>query len=159
MAVRLHRIEDRLIDLEVEARGEDDGAHHADRVLEKAHARIADRSDQPALEILQAADVVDDRVGRDVVEERVDREVAAEGVLFGRAEGVVAMDEPFVRAHLGQVRAFGPHLLLERRVGRNRRSRASASSASSTSGASGGSSAGIDLPPERGDFDGLRART
>ena len=29
---------------------------------------------------------------RDVVEERVDREVAAEGVLFGRAEGVVAVD-------------------------------------------------------------------
>ena len=47
----------------------------------------------PSSQILQAADVVDDREGGDVVEQRVDREVAAERVLFGRAEGVVVLDQ------------------------------------------------------------------
>ena len=115
------RLEDRLVDVEVEARREDDRAHHPDRILEEAHAGIADRPDQPVLEIAQPADVVDDRVRGDVVEERVDREVAAEGVLFGRAEDVVAVDQPLVRAHLRQVRAFGLHLVLDRRVGIDRR--------------------------------------
>ena len=142
VAVRLERVEDRLVDLEVEARGEDDGAQHADRILEKARAGIADRSDQAALEILQAADVVDDREGRDVVEQRVDGEVAAERVLFGRAERVVAMDEPFVRAHL----ARGACLRTAPAPRATRRAR-SASPAPPralrpTCGASGGSSAG-----------------
>ena len=44
-------------------------------------------------EILQAADVVDDRERRDVVEERVDGEVAAEGVFLGGAVGVVPVDQ------------------------------------------------------------------
>ena len=51
------------------------------------------RANQSVLEILQAADVVDDAERRDVVEERVDREVAAERVFFGRAEGVVVLDQ------------------------------------------------------------------
>ena len=51
-----------------------------------------------ALQILEAADVVDDRERRDVVEERVDGEVAAERVLFRRAEGVVALDAHAARS-------------------------------------------------------------
>ena len=54
---------------------------------------IADAADQPAIEIVEAADVVDDRERADVVEERVDGEVAAERVFFRRAVGVVAMNE------------------------------------------------------------------
>ena len=53
------------------------------------------------------AHVVDHRERRDVVEERVDREVAAEGVLFRRAEGVVAADQG--------VALFGRGLLAEGR--------------------------------------------
>ena len=47
-----------------------------------------------AFEILEPADVVDDRERADVVEERVDGEVAAERVFLRRAVGVVAMNEP-----------------------------------------------------------------
>ena len=54
-----------------------------------------------AIEILESADIVDDRKRADVVEERVDREVAPERVLFGRAVGVVAVNE---RRALGDVR-------------------------------------------------------
>ena len=46
-----------------------------------------------AIEVLETADVVDDRKRADVVEQRVDREVAAERVLFGRAVGVVAVNQ------------------------------------------------------------------
>ena len=42
----------------------------------------------PASEVLEAADVVDDREVADVVEEPVDREVAPEGILAGRPERV-----------------------------------------------------------------------
>ena len=59
-----------------------------------------------ALEIVEAADVVDDRERRDVVEERVDREVAAERVLLRRAECVVAVDA--VRSPVGRARRRGP---------------------------------------------------
>ena len=45
------------------------------------------------LEIGEPADVVDDREGADVVEQRVDGEVAPEGILFGRAVGVVALNQ------------------------------------------------------------------
>jgi len=57
-----------------------------------------DRPDQSLLEVLQSADVIDDRESRDVVEQRVDGEVAAEGVFFGRTEGVVAMDQAILDA-------------------------------------------------------------
>ena len=98
VAMRADGIEDRRIDREVQARGERDGAQHADRILAQPHFRIADRSHDAGAEIFEAADVVDDRERRDVVDERVDREVAPERVLFRRAEGVVVVD---------QVLAFG----------------------------------------------------
>ena len=82
---------------EVEARGERDGAQHPDRIFLDARFGIADRSDDARAEILEAADVVDDRERRDVVEERVDREVAPERVFFGRAERVVVMNETLGR--------------------------------------------------------------
>ena len=97
------RIEDRLVDRELEPRREHDRAQHADRIFEEPDVRIADAADQPRVEIVEAADVVDDRERADVVEERVDGEVAAERVLFRRAEGVVAMDQPIVRAQLAPV--------------------------------------------------------
>ena len=92
------------------------------------------RADDAGAEVVEPADVVDDREGRDVVEERVDREVAAEGVLFRRAERVVVMNQAPVpcSADALAVRATGTpvghHLF-----------------------------AGGHLPPERGDLDHLRA--
>ena len=61
----------------------------------KPDVGIADRADDAGAQIVEAADVVDDREGRDVVEQRVDREVAAERVFFRRAERVVVMDQMF----------------------------------------------------------------
>ena len=94
----MRRIASRIgrIDREVEARRERDRAQHPNRILAEPHVRIADRSHDAGAQILQAADVVDDREGRDVVEQRVDREVAAERVFFGRAERVVAMEQVLV---------------------------------------------------------------
>src|SRR5262249_25417575 len=44
-------------------------------------------------EVLQPADVIDDREGADVIEEGVDREVAAKGVLFGGPVGIVPVNQ------------------------------------------------------------------
>ena len=111
--------------------------------------RRASRSCQPA-------DVVDDREGADVVEERVDREVAAERVLFGRAVGVVALDQAVVRARFAAIVAASPRPRRSARSARVdvRRSSAAASSASAISASGLG---GIDLAPERRDLDGLGA--
>ena len=99
-------------------------------------------------EILESSDVVDDRKRADVVEQRVDREVPAEGVLFGRAVGVVALDEPIALPARVQVVAVGIlRRLFLHAVGiggehfrhfRLRRGR-------------------VDLPAERRDLDRLRA--
>ena len=104
------RVDDQRIDAEVEARGQHDRAQHAHRIFAEAHVGIADRADDPRLQILDAARVVDDRERRDVVEERVDREVAAERVLFRRAERVVAAAGAVVAiaaAGLGSLRPPG----------------------------------------------------
>ena len=81
------------LDLEAEAGGDAHGAQAADRVLAQPDVRVADRADEPALEVLEAVDVIDDREVGDAVEQAVDREVAPPGVLLGRAEGVVALDQ------------------------------------------------------------------
>ena len=83
----------RLLDLEAEAGGELDGAHHPDRVLAEAQVGIADHAHAALAQILDAADVVDHREVGDVVEERVDGEVAAPRVLQRRAERVVVRDQ------------------------------------------------------------------
>jgi hypothetical protein len=81
------------LDPEPEPAGELAGAEHAHRVFPETLVRIADDMDELAVEVLDAADVVDDREVADVVEQRVDREVAAEGVLLRRAIGIVAGDQ------------------------------------------------------------------
>ena len=100
-------LDDRRIEAEAEPRGKRDGAEHPHRIFLEALAGIADRSDQPVAQILQAADVVDDRKRRDVVEERVDREVAAERVFFRRAERVVVADQQIGRRRLDLAFAGG----------------------------------------------------
>ena len=54
---------------------------------------VADGADHARRQVLEPAHPVDHREVRDVVEERVHREVAAERVLLGGAEGVVAADQ------------------------------------------------------------------
>ena len=83
----------RRLDLEAEARGELDGAHHAHGVLAEADIRIADHAHATRFEVVEAADVVDHREVGDVVEQPVDREVAAPRVLQRRAERVVVGDQ------------------------------------------------------------------
>ena len=86
-----------FLDLEVQAGGELAGAQHAHRVLPVAHVRIADHPQGAVLQVLYAADVVDDCAVRGTVEQGVDGEVAAERVLPRGAVGVVAGDEEFAR--------------------------------------------------------------
>ncbi len=80
--------------------------------------RIADRSDHAGAQILESADVIDDRERRDVVDERVDGEVAPERVLLGSAEGVVVMDQVFAfgRGGIGRGDAVLHDLLARRHL-------------------------------------------
>src|SRR4051794_5255914 len=87
--------EHRRVNGEVEARGEGDGAQHAHRVFAKPYFRVANRAHHTRAEVVEAADVVDDRKRGDVVDQGVDREVAPEGVLFGRPERVVMVNQVF----------------------------------------------------------------
>src|SRR5437763_14625923 len=94
-----------------------------------ADLRIADRSHDPRLEIVETVDVVDDREVRDVVRQSVDREIAAEGIFFRRSERVVVMN---------QMPAYGG--------GRVRRGHALGNDFF----------AGRELPAKRRDLDNLR---
>ena len=129
--VAVDGVEDRVLDGELEPRREHDRPQHPDRILEEPHVRIADAADHPRVQILEAADVVDDRERADVVEQRVDREVAAERVFFGRAVGVVALDEPIALAARVQVVPFG---ILRRLLVSPAAGSAASTSASSVSG-------------------------
>ena len=112
------------IDAEIQSRGHRHRPNHADRIFLEPLGRVADAPDHASLEVLQATGEVNDRKVGDVVEERVHREVAAEGILFRRAERVVAMqhaidvaqlvdDDPFARFfRRGQLR--GRQLTTER---------------------------------------------
>ena len=148
MLVGVDGVEDRILDGELQPRGEHDRPQHADRILEEPHVRIADAADHPRVQILEASDVVDDRERADVVEQRVDREVPAERVFFGRAVGVVALDEPIALPARVQVLplgvlqrllfaagGIGGEHLRQLRLGRGR----------------------LDLAAERGNLDGLGA--
>ena len=147
--VNLDRVEDRFVDGELQACGEHDRPQHAHRIFDEPHRGVADAADQPALEIVEPADVVDDRERADVVEERVHGEVAAERVLLGCAVGVVAVDEA------RSLRVMRRAVAVDRRSDGDvawRRSRLSGNAAASISGVS---SLRLDQPPERGDLDRL----
>ena len=61
VAMRADRVEHRRLDREVEPRGERDRAEHADRIFAEPDVRVADRADDAGPQIVEAADVVDDR--------------------------------------------------------------------------------------------------
>jgi hypothetical protein len=88
-----NRIDHQTVQLESQPRAQHRCAQHAHRILDEPHARIANRPNDPPLEIVQAADVIDDGFGRGVIEERVDGEIAAEGVFFSCAERIIAVDD------------------------------------------------------------------
>ena len=80
--------------------GEAHRAQHAYRILAIAGFRIADQADHAVLQILHAADVVAHGKVRHAVIEAVYGEVATLGVLFDRAEDVIAQQHA-VLAPLG----------------------------------------------------------
>src|SRR5439155_4993303 len=137
--VPLDRVDDRRIDREIQPRGERHRAQHPNRILEDADFRIADRSHDTRAQIVEPADVIDDRKSRDVVEERVNREVAAEGVFLGCAEGVVVMNQRPVVCGGGRAALLYGGLMDRRRYA-----------------VRADFFAGRDLPPEGGDLDHLR---
>ena len=77
------------VDLEPEARRVLERSHHANRVLLEALIGIADSPDHAVLEILDTADVIDDRKIGDIVKQRVDREITAARILGGRPVDVL----------------------------------------------------------------------
>jgi hypothetical protein len=96
------RIDDGLIEGEIEPGGQREGPQHPDRVFLKSDDGVANRTDDAGPEIFEAAHVIDDGKRGDVVEERVDRKVAAERVFLGSAERIVAVQE--VRVAFGRSR-------------------------------------------------------
>ena len=91
--IALDRAENRRVDPEVEPCRQRHRPQHADGIFLKTLLGHADAADEPGADVVEAADVVDDRARLDVVEERVQREVAPERVLFRRAERVVVMNQ------------------------------------------------------------------
>ena len=83
VAVQRDRLDHLLVEVEAQARAEHRRPQHADGIFDEPDLRIADRADRPALQIRQAAHVVDDGERRDVVEERVDRSPAEMRPLSG----------------------------------------------------------------------------
>ena len=81
------------LDLEIELGREAHRAQHPDRVFAHPDLGIADRADEPRLEVGDAAGVIDDVKGARIIEERVDREVAPKRVFLGRAESVVVANQ------------------------------------------------------------------
>ena len=55
-------------------------------VFGEALARLADRADDAARQVVAAADKIDHAIFQRIVEQPIDREVAAQGVGFRRAE-------------------------------------------------------------------------
>ena len=95
---------------EVEPSRQRHGPQHADGIFLKTFFGNADAADQPRPDVVEAADVVDDRSRLDVVEERVQREVAPERVFFGRAERVVVMNQQIAdRPRSARRRGDGRH--------------------------------------------------
>ena len=89
------------LDREVERGGEAHGAEHAELVFGETQARVADGADQLALEVVVAADVIDDFVGDRIEEQAVDREVAALGVVLGVGEGTLSGWRPSLYVGVG----------------------------------------------------------
>lgn len=80
---------DRRVEGKAKACGKSHGSEHANRIFLKALRGIANRPHDALPEILEPADVVDNRERRDVVEEGIDGEVAAKRILFRCAKRVV----------------------------------------------------------------------
>ena len=86
--VAADRLEGLLLNPEAQLRGEAHGAHHAQRIVREGDVGIARRADDAVLEVLHAAEGVDQLAeGRGVERPRhgVDREVAAPLVVLERA--------------------------------------------------------------------------
>ena len=93
MTVSLDGLFDQWIQREVESRREHDGAQHPHRVFLKAIVWIANRPDDASVDVVETADVVDDRPVGDVIEQGVDGEVSPKRVFLRRPERVVAVDQ------------------------------------------------------------------
>ncbi len=96
--------------------GQAHGAQHAHRILAVAGLGIADGAQAALVDVLQRADVIDQREVLDAVVQRVDGEVPANHVFFPRAVDVVAQDAIAVQTGVGFVLglvvrgAIGGHL-------------------------------------------------
>ena len=105
-------------DVEAEPGRELHRPQKAHRILAEADVGVADGAHAALLDVVQAADVVDDLARLDIVEQAVHGEVAAAGVLFGGAEDVVAVDVQVLapRRARGGARTLGGfgHLVLAR---------------------------------------------
>ena len=97
-----NRLEGFGFDLEAEARGEARRADHAQAILLKARARVADGADDAGGEVLPAADFVDHAVCDRIVHHAVDGEIAPPDVLLVVVRGLRRRQE--VTEHADEAR-------------------------------------------------------
>lgn len=130
MSMFANAVDHRSIELESEACRKGDRSEHADGIFLKTFTGIANRPNDAVPQILETADVVDDRERGDVVEERVDRKVAPERVFLRRAERIVVTNQQvgLLGVRLAGGRLFGGRLIF---------------------------GAGQNVTPERGHLDGI----
>ncbi len=81
------------LDGEIEPGGELDGPQDAHRILLQADVRVPDGPNKALLQVGPPLHEVDHLPLHRIVKQAVEREVPTQGVIFGRAEDVVAADE------------------------------------------------------------------
>ncbi len=101
----------RFLDLKTELRGEAHRPDHPDRIFAHAELGIANRADEPRLQIRDAADVIDDMERSRIVKQGVNREVAPKGIFFRGPERIVMADHRVAVVDYGfGLAAEGRHL-------------------------------------------------
>ena len=83
-AIACHRGERGRLDLEAELGGEARGPHHAQRVVPERHVGLDGRAQQPARQVVEAAERIDELARRPPHRHRVDGEVAPRKVALER---------------------------------------------------------------------------
>ena len=91
----------RGFDLETQLRGDTHRAQHAHRILAIAQLGVADQAQLTPFQVLQPANIIDDRKIANIVVEPVDGEVAAKSIFLQRSIDVVRKNPTTVVAFVG----------------------------------------------------------
>ena len=96
MRMVVDRLDNRLVDFEIEFRRKANAAQHAHRIFAHAHLRIADQDNTPVPDIIEPTRVVPDAEIGNVVVQRVAGEIPAPDIFVNGAVDVVAQDSSLI---------------------------------------------------------------